>query len=178
MNCKDVQVQLQAFLDGDLRETEHRLVLSHLKECSSCAAMKRDFELLAGMAREELSVKAPENFDRQVQQRLAACRPRGPRLWRLLPASVAWSTAVALILGLFAASNFLSTYHQQAESAYSTAIAQSKVTSVILPADPGTPGMHVFIRGEQDNMLVRVPSTVKITRSQLTQDFFLSEVSH
>ncbi|MBI2821986.1 MAG: hypothetical protein HYX74_07155 [Acidobacteria bacterium] len=88
---------------------------------------------------------------------------------------MAWSTVAALILAAFALASL-----RMGEKRQETPgpLSRSGVTSVILPADPGTPGTHVFVPGEQENMLVRVPSTVTITRTQLTQDFFLSEESH
>ncbi|MBI4457210.1 MAG: zf-HC2 domain-containing protein [Acidobacteria bacterium] len=177
MNCKKAQIRLQSFLDEDLSEREAQQLRSHLETCPTCAAVKRDFELLTHLARNELTAKAPEDFDCLFQRRLdASGQRRQRRSW--LPAPLAWSAASVAVLILFVLTSFFPTNNQPVTSPSSPSYAPVRVTQVVLPADPGTPGTHVFVPGEQDGMLVRVPSTVKITRKQLTQDFFLSEVSH
>ncbi|HEY3128286.1 MAG TPA: hypothetical protein VGL91_02420 [Acidobacteriota bacterium] len=136
--------------------------------------MKRDFELLTELTHTQLSVKAPENFDSMLRQRLEARnlhRPGTPRI----PQSFAWSAAAAFFLVLFVFTTFF--FNQSRKSSYGPS-SQAGVTPVVLPAEPGTPGTHIFIPGEKRGMLLQVPVTMKLTRRQLTQDFFLSEVSH
>ncbi len=174
MNCNDAQSRLQLLLDNELGEVESQQIQCHLKDCPACAAVKRDFEFLTELAHSQLSVKAPENFDYLLRQRLEARNLHRPtRRWISVP--LAWSAAAAFFLILFV---FTSFFFNQNEKSGSVAPPQAGFTSVVLPADPGTPGTHVFVRGEKNGMLVQVPVTVKLTSRQLTQDFFLSEVSH
>jgi anti-sigma factor RsiW len=177
MKCRDVQIRLQLFLDGELSQNESHAVRAHLQECASCAKVKSDFEFLTRLAQTEPTAKAPGNFDRLLQQRMGKAESRKRRLsW--LPTPVAWSAAALVVTALFAVSGFVGIRYVQTTDAGPLPASAARVTSVVLPADPGTPGTHVYVPGEQDGMLVQVPSTVTITRSQLTQDFFLSEVSH
>ena len=174
MNCKDVQSRLQLLLDRQLNEAESQQIQGHLKNCPSCSAMKHDFELLTELTHSHLSVKAPENFDSMLRQRLETLnllRPGTPRI----PQSFAWSAAAVFFLVLFVFTAFF--FNQSRKSSFGPS-PQAGVTPVVLPADPGTPGTHVFVPGEKRGMLLQVPVTVKLTRRQLTQDFFLSEVSH
>ena len=176
MNCRDVQVRVQALLDGDLPESESRQVEQHLSKCVPCARMKRDFDTLARLAKSELAARAPENFDRLLHRRLDTSRQHS---WTrsFIPVSLAWGAAAVMLLGLFVTSGL---FMPESEPVPETSFAfpQESVSPVVLPSEPGTPGMHLLIPGELDGMLVQVPSTVKFTRQQLTQDFFLSEVSH
>ena len=177
MKCSHVQIRLQLFLDGELTDKESLEVRSHLEECDSCARLKRDFELLTRLAQTEPTAEAPEDFDRLLQLRMDKGESRKRRLsW--LPTPVAWSAAALVVAALFAVSGFVGIRYVQTTNTAPLPASAAHVTSVVLPADPGTPGTHVYVPGEQDGMLVQVPSTVTITRSQLTQDFFLSEVSH
>ena len=174
MNCKDVQSRLQLLIDRQLGEAESQQIHGHLMNCPSCSAMKHDFELLTELTHSQLSVKAPENFDSMLRQRLEARnlhRPGTPRI----PQSFAWSAAAVFFLVLFVFTTIF--FNQSRKSSYRLS-SQTGVTPVVLPADPGTPGTHVFVPGEKRGMLLQVPVTVKLTRRQLTQDFFLSEVSH
>ncbi|HEY2931642.1 MAG TPA: zf-HC2 domain-containing protein [Acidobacteriota bacterium] len=168
MNCKDFEVRLQSFLDKDSSDSERVQMELHLKNCPECAALKRDLELLEDLAHTELRVKAPADFDHLIQKRIGGCVPRR---W-VLP--LAWSTAAALAFTLIFFFNMIPEFHSQERSNSQ----QVQPAPVVLPGDPDTPGMHVFVPGEQRGILVRVPTTVRITHTQLTQDFFLSEVSH
>ena len=177
MNCQDVQARMQSLLDGDLLEGESRQVEQHLSECVPCARIKRDFQALARLAKSELAARAPENFERLLHRRLDTSRQHS---WTrsFIPVSLAWGAAAVMLLGLFVTSGLFMPESQEPVPETSFAFPQESASPVVLPAEPGTPGMHLLIPGELDGMLVQVPSTVKFTRQQLTQDFFLSEVSH
>lgn len=174
MNCNDVQSRLHLLLDNELGADESQRIQYHLKDCPACAAVKRDFELLTQLAHSQLSVKAPENFDYLLRQRIENRSLRGPT-GHGISVPFAWSAAAAFFLILFVLTSF---FFNQNEKSGSVSLSQAGVTPVVLPADPGTPGTHVFVPGEKNGMLLQVPVTVKLTRRQLTQDFFLSEVSH
>ena len=169
MNCKDFEARLQAFLEKETSDSERARMEAHLESCPECSALKRDLELLENLVT-EIRVKAPDNFEALLRRRVVDCAP-GRRGW-LHP--LAWSTAAALALTLVLFFNMIPGFQSEERAAPT----QAQITPVTLPAEPDTPGMHVFVPGEQRGVLVRVPSTVKITHNQLTQDFFLSEVSH
>ncbi|MBI3940780.1 MAG: zf-HC2 domain-containing protein [Acidobacteria bacterium] len=178
MNCKEVQRRLQPLLDGDLDAEILRQVQSHLKQCPECTALKRDFESLGRLAKTELPARAPEDFEGRLRMQLDAAGRRR-RFWTFRPPSLAWGAAAALILivsSVFFASD--GSHERQPEVLPSLPISEARVSPVVLPADPGMPHMHIIVPDDPDNVLVRIPSTVRITRAELNQDFFLSEVSH
>ncbi|HEV8132841.1 MAG TPA: zf-HC2 domain-containing protein [Acidobacteriota bacterium] len=173
MNCKDTQARLQPFLENHLSAVEARQVQSHLHSCVACAELKSDFERLTSAARGQLAVKAPDNFDALLRQRLSEFGQSQHFERRFLP-SWAWGTAAAFLV-LFALIGLFFNIDQKSNSAL---ISRGQVTPVALPSDPGTPRTHFFVPGEKNGLLLQVPVRVKITSQQLTQDFFLREVSH
>ena len=180
MTCKDVQLRLQAYLDGDLPHAEAQAVQLHLGQCLPCAKVRRDYQALVNLARSELKVKSPDNFDRVLKLRLKARSGHMGRRVYAFP-SLGWSAAAMVALGLMLLSALLLSPEQAVQAPPAVALSKEATGPVVVPSDPETPGAHLWVpedQEEKDGTLVQIPPTVTITRQHLTQDFFLTEVSH
>lgn len=101
MNCKTIQEQLGAYVDGELRFQAHEIVRAHLTECRSC---RRELEslrsLVAGLAKPP-SADVPEGLWSAIEKRLDADRIPAGRLrtgWRnRVPLRIA--AMIALVVG-------------------------------------------------------------------------------
>lgn len=176
MNCKETENRLQAFLDGDLDAIRSRQIRAHLGQCGKCAALKRDFESLAQLAKETPAARTPEDFEIRLRQQMATRQVRRP-IWTQRGAPLTWGAAAAVTV-LVVSTLFFPGYSRRARLLSSAKPAAVQVSPVILPAESGVSHMHALVPDEQESLLVRIPTTVTITRQQLNQDFFLNEVSH
>ena len=176
MNCRETESRLQSFLDGDLDAPQSRRVRAHLSQCPRCAALKRDFESLTQIAKEIPTAGTPGDFEGRLRHQIAVRQNRRP-LWTRRGAPLTWGAAAAAVAVLVVSTLFFPGYNRS-KLLPAARPAAARVSPVVLPGESGVSHMHALVPDEQESVLVRVPTTVTITRQQLNQDFFLSEVSH
>ena len=103
MNCTENNLQLHAYVDGELDVMRSLEVEQHAKDCAACAVKLASLKSLhTALAEGELAYRAPASLRNRVRQMApAANNPAGPRLahlqwlWKLLAMG---ATAVALLL--------------------------------------------------------------------------------
>jgi anti-sigma factor RsiW len=103
-DCKKIEKDLTAYLDGELAEKQSLAVSGHLEICPGC---RREFQILResmALAREWNDIRPSAEFDRAFWQKLAAMNEQHSRkpgifsqLWSLLTANYS-ATPVALAL--------------------------------------------------------------------------------
>ncbi len=68
MNCKKARTLLSRYFDGDVLESERRLVGEHLRECAQCSQVLEDFKKL----RQLLMLKEQRTMKPLLWSRIAA----------------------------------------------------------------------------------------------------------
>ena len=100
MNCRDVSVRLDRFLDGELEMNENVEVVRHLEGCGGCASTVEGERLLfAEIRRQAAGPPAPAGLRERIAVGLARTRSAA-RPWPFARALVP-ATAAAILVGLF-----------------------------------------------------------------------------
>ncbi len=105
MSHRRVQKILNAYLDGELREEEKRLVEEHLKECEECSKELEALKTVDRMARTSLAPEPSEDYWKTLPGRvrtriIAEEESREPRLRRffvLRPARLKLAATIAVV---------------------------------------------------------------------------------
>jgi anti-sigma factor RsiW len=111
MTHSELELQIDALLDGELAPGDAREVEAHLKECRDCAELRRTRAALASAIREHVPTwKAPAELRAQVQAALDRVArdsgvPRSTRAPRWTWLALAASVALAALGGWQVASN-------------------------------------------------------------------------
>ncbi len=104
MDCSKVQLELVAYLDGELGESEAAVVRHHLERCPACKLEAQRLSAAGELLDEFGEIEPSKDFTARTMQRAlslpepAVSRPRILR--RLLPAAVAAAVLVTLTLWL------------------------------------------------------------------------------
>ncbi len=124
MNCVEVKIILQLYLDNELSTRETLDVQTHLDECSACAQLLADFnrqdELLRQAARAEITEQSQLRAGILAALRQPAAPPR-QRSWWLY--SRRWAAAAAALLMVIAALLWNSLIPGINEKVYAAAVA-------------------------------------------------------
>jgi predicted anti-sigma-YlaC factor YlaD len=160
MNCR----RFQSSLAEDLLNQGEERVAAHLKECEECRAVYSDLLEIEELSR-SLSgrVQVPPNFREEVLAKVA--RKRRSRPFRLV-------AAVAGVVLLAATVSFF----QGVESVDSTRHKGGRPDKA-RPAEPTY--VDVIVTGEEnEEFILRLPSVIEVRRTELQEDFYISNVSH
>jgi len=105
MNCHEIHPLLHAYVDSELDLMPSIEVDRHLKNCASCAAMKRSLESLrANLRNADLAYRAPESLHTRIRESVAAKseetphRAARPWVWQLLTLGSLGFAIVTLML--------------------------------------------------------------------------------
>ncbi len=99
--CPDEE-QLSAYADGELAESEARLLRKHLAACDPCGRRLEAFRGLSMAFRPLAAERMPLDVSLQLEERIgeAACRGLSPvcgwRAWTVVPLSLAASVTLTL----------------------------------------------------------------------------------
>lgn len=101
MNCRDVERDLDRYLDGELPRGEREAIAAHLGECLSCRRDHRDLAALLARAGDLPAAIAPRrDLWPGIEARLRASAPppaaRARRVWLPLAAAAVLALAVGL----------------------------------------------------------------------------------
>jgi len=109
MTHEEMQLQVDAYLDGELAGADARELEAHLRDCAECSRMQQEREALAAAIRREIpALRAPEELRTQLRESLrTAAQTKGARAtvrfprWRqfALAASLAFVALGAWGLG-------------------------------------------------------------------------------
>ena len=105
-DCKKIQNDLTAYLDGELTEKQARLVSGHLKTCPLCRQEIETLRQSLALVLEWKEIEPSADFDRVFWKKVAAYEERQSRkpgifslAWSLLTANyIATPVALALLL--------------------------------------------------------------------------------
>ena len=103
MTHEQMQLQVDAYLDGELTGDDARELEAHLRGCAECSRVQQDREALAAAIRREIpALRAPEELRTQLRERLRnAAQSQGARVklaspgWR--PFALAASLAIVAL---------------------------------------------------------------------------------
>ena len=82
MTHEEMQLQVDAYLDGELAGADARELEAHLRDCAECSRMQQEREALAAAIRREIpALRAPEELRTQLRQSLRkATQTKGARV--------------------------------------------------------------------------------------------------
>jgi mycothiol system anti-sigma-R factor len=131
MQCEEVRPRLDAYLDGELAETERALLRSHLESCPDCgpeiAALER---LRDGIRHAAPDYRAPPELRSRI--RFALRRERAgsePMAWRT-PGWLAYAASLLLAVAVGSGGTVLITSERQ-ENAIASEIIDSHLRSLL-----------------------------------------------
>jgi hypothetical protein len=167
MNCEQVQLSLVE----DLANRTEEQVARHLESCAVCRRVCDELLELEDLSR-SLSgrFRVPATFQAEVLARAAVERPRKRRLRFALAAAV----FVVISLGLVRPWDRLSAVDApRREEPHRWAVSWGEGVP-----ERDTPMVEVVIEGQEEPLILRLPSTIEIRRTDLREDFYIQNVSH
>ena len=168
MNC----VEIQTSLAENLASRSEPLTAEHLAGCVDCSkACEELLELEALSLSLSGRFKVPSNFRDAVLCRFEEERPL--RRWRTLlgVSCLVLLAAVVVFFKPWAVSG--SDGNPAAVNSFSYSTPSSSVPS----ADAGF--VEIVVPGEgDDEIILRLPSVIEVRRTQLQEDFYITNVSH
>jgi anti-sigma factor RsiW len=95
MTHRELELQLDAYVDGELAPQEARELEAHLRECSDCARLHQARVALSAAIREQVpAFAAPDGLRTRIEAALRRMRPAVPRLaWR----GLAFAASLAVV---------------------------------------------------------------------------------
>jgi anti-sigma factor RsiW len=95
MTHRELELQLDAYVDGELAPQEARELEAHLRECSDCARLHQARVALSAAIREQVpAFAAPDGLRTRIEAALRRTRPAVPRLaWR----GLAFAASLAVV---------------------------------------------------------------------------------
>ena len=102
MTCQDVDLQLDAYIDGTLAPGERAAVDAHLTQCAACReALEKMRRLLADSRALPREILPARDLWQDIAPRLAprAGAPAGRRPWRRSPAGLAAAAVLLIAVG-------------------------------------------------------------------------------
>jgi len=168
MNCVEIQTSLAENLEARFNP----VVAGHLGSCVDCSRVCQELLELEELSR-SLSgrFKVPSNFRDEVLCRVDENKPL--LRWRLM-------LGVSFVALLAAVVVFFKPW-EVSGSDRSPSPVPSSVHATTSPAvSAGDAGfVEILVPGEGDEeMIVRLPAVIEVRRTQLQEDFYLSNVSH
>lgn len=143
---------------------------AHLKECEECRSVYADLLEIEELSR-SLSgrVQVPPNFREEVLAKVARERPSRP--FRLV-AALAGVVLLAATASFFQGVESVDSTRHEGESAL-----EGGRPDKARPAEPTY--VDVIVTGEEDEkFILRLPSVIEVRRTELQEDFYISNVSH
>jgi anti-sigma factor RsiW len=161
MNCHEIHPLLHAYVDSELDLMPSLEVDRHLKNCATCAAMKRSLESLrANLRNANLAFRAPESLRTRIRQNVAAeseevpQRTSRPWMWQLLALGSLGFAIVTLML-------------QPAANSHSDRLADEAISDHVRSLMPG----HLMDVASTDQHTVKPWFNGKIDFAPDVKDF-------
>lgn len=100
MTHEEMQLQVDAYLDGELAADDARELETHLRHCAECARLRQDREALASAIRREIpALRAPEELRAQLRESVRnAAQTKGTRVRAASPGWRQFALAASLAL--------------------------------------------------------------------------------
>ena len=149
VNCTEMQLLVQADVDGELSPAEAARVGEHLQACAACAALPAQLSSLSARLRQDASYhKAPDSLREALRAHAAAMAPAQPTRRRVAPPR--WEMARSWLRTRMAA-----------PFGAGFALATALVLALVMPPGGGLPEEIVsdHIRALQPGHLMDVAST-------------------
>jgi len=194
MNCDEVADLEENYLLGDLKGEEMRDFERHLKACISCAKRLSGYEEVLGLMFSSLKPVAPASHVRKAVLDRVGDLPQGPvvALDRRRPLKNSWGgwgrilspVAAVLIIGLTAATVFLSFQLQQARTEQAqvqqvldlTSSPRSWVwplTQPDVPFDSTAPRARMYARPDSDLYLLTATQLQPLPEGQVYRAWYI-----
>ena len=155
-DCRSIQRDLSAYVDGELTGTRRTVLEAHLRDCPGCRAQAAELQQLAQGVAALPSLPVPPSFLGEVRQKIAAGHGR---LWgRLLFQPVWWKVpleAIALVAVLFAVGVFYrSTQPRELVVDRGFASARAETKAKANESGPAAPGRRATILSDEKDSRV------------------------
>lgn len=169
MNCGQVQHNLAE----DLASRADPELARHLNSCAACRRMCDDLLELEELSQSlSGSFRVPDSFQAEVLARAALERPRNRRLRLALAAGFCF----AAFLGLVRPWEGLNAVDLPDAGPYPERWSASIEDG---GSEGQVPLVEVLIEGfDKQPVILRLPSTIEIRRTDLQEDFYIRHVSH
>ena len=168
MNCVEVQTSLAE----NLASRDEPDVAGHLEECSDCFKVCEELLELDELSR-SLSgrFKVPDNFREQVLFHVE--KANGLRNWRI----VLGGAVIVLLAGVITFFKPWEVNGADGNPPAGSPVFHTARTTSLPSLDSGY--VEVVVPGDDgEEMIVRLPAVIEVRRTQLQEDFYLSNVSH
>ncbi len=131
MTHNELELQLDAYLDGELATRDARAFETHLKECGDCARLHEARVALGTAIRAELpALRAPDELRSRIRAALHSASGVSPAPRRMSPLGMRW-LALAASLVLVAAGSWQLASKRAAEEFLSEQVLTSHVRSLM-----------------------------------------------
>jgi|GEM_PF-2915079 len=140
MNCRQIQKELSAYVDNEVRPELRAAIESHLTGCPDCQRRVTEWQQLAAGVHALPTAQPPPDFLREVRRKIADNTPAGTATWRDRLFFPVWKVpleAAALVAVLATATFLLRTPPPPAAQPTSEAAA----TDQLAPAPAATPAI-------------------------------------
>jgi len=131
MQCDEIRPRLEAYLDGELAETERAAVHDHLADCPECGpetvALQR---LREGIRRSAPTYRSPEALRSQIRFALRQEAAASARQTRPAPGWLAYAASILLAVAVGSGGTFLITGERQ-EDAVANELIDSHLRSLL-----------------------------------------------
>ena len=97
MNCRDAELKLKAWMDGELDPAAARGVEGHVAACTSCGERVADYRRLAVLIREAEPVPAPDVETGVIYEKACTARREEEGVIRILQRAAVTAAAVLIV---------------------------------------------------------------------------------
>ena len=84
MNCYDFELNISAYIEGELKQTVRKDFSKHKDTCKNCEEKLRDISKLMENFPNLMCVTTSSQFDQKLQERIRKIENRGPTIWQRL----------------------------------------------------------------------------------------------
>ena len=84
MNCYDFELNISAYIDGELKQAVRENFINHKETCHSCFEKLSDISNLMENMLNISNMKTSRQFDQVLRERIIEIDNKGPSVWQRL----------------------------------------------------------------------------------------------
>ena len=82
MNCYDFELNISAYIDGELKQAVRENFINHKETCGRCFEKLSDISNIMGNMLNITNVKTSSQFDQVLRERIIEIDNKGPSFWQ------------------------------------------------------------------------------------------------